>query len=502
MKNILLVLLALCFLTDSLLASDLPPKREMRAAWVATVANIDWPSSRYASSGEQISELVNMFDKLHAAGINAIMFQVRTECDALYESSIEPWSYWLTGKQGKSPDPFFDPLAFAVAEAHNRGMELHAWFNPYRAVKNEGEYEVSAEHVTQKHPDWILTFGKYKMLDPGMHEVKDFIASVVSDVVRRYDIDGVHFDDYFYPYSPKVSTEDLHTYEKYKDNFPDIHDWRRNNINSMVAQVYDSINAIRPAVKFGISPFGIVQNKYAGTDGFNSYDILYCDPLTWIKDKTVDYVTPQIYWEIGKKVADYEVLLPWWASVTGDRHLYIGHFSSRFAAKNWTGNKAEMGDQIRMNRVTPNVLGSVFFSAKSISNNYSGFADTLRNSFYKYPAFPPIFDWKDTASPKAPINLNAFGDSTGILLRWEKPAEEESTNKIRYYAIYRFETGEPDDISDVRKIIKMVRSNRHVFKDYIQLEDQKEFTYVVTSLDRLYNESPPDAVFHFTPVGR
>lgn len=499
MKNLLLSLSLLLFMLDSLSASDLPPKREMRAVWIATVANIDWPSSRYASSGEQISELVNMFDKLQAAGINAIMFQVRTECDALYESSLEPWSYWLTGKQGQAPDPFFDPLAFAVDEAHNRGMELHAWFNPYRVVKNEGDYEVSKQHISQKNPDWILTFGKYKMLDPGMKEVKDFIASVAADVVRRYDIDGVHFDDYFYPYSPKVSTEDLHTYENYKAEYPDIDDWRRHNINSMVAQVYDSINAIRSAVKFGISPFGIVHNKYAGTDGFNSYDILYCDPLTWIKDKTVDYVTPQIYWEIGKKVADYTVLLPWWASVVSNRHLYIGHFSSRFAAKNWTGNKAEMGDQLRMNRSTPKVLGSVFFSAKSISNNYSGFADTLKNSFYKYPAFPPIFSWKDTTQPQSPINLNARGDSTGILLRWEKPADGDNQKQIRYYVIYRFEAHEPVDISDVRKIIKIMKSSRNVFKDYVPIDDQKEFTYVITAMDRLYNESPPDAAVNFIP---
>ncbi len=464
-------------------------KREFRGAWIATVANIDWPS-RYATPGEQIADLVEQFDKHKEAGMNAIIFQVRTECDALYESSFEPWSYWLTGEQGKAPDPYFDPLAFAVSEAHARGMELHAWFNPYRAVKNVGDYEIDEKHVSVQHPEWILTFGKYKMLDPGIPAVRDFIASVIAEVVRKYDVDGIHFDDYFYPYSPHVSNEDSLTFAHYNNGYTDIDDWRRYNINSMVAQVYDSIKAIKPYVKFGISPFGIVQNHYAGTNGFSSYDILYCDPLTWIKDKTVDYITPQLYWEIGKDVADYKALLPWWASVTEDRHLYIGQYSSRFFGRSWK-DKSEIGNQIRMNRATENVHGSIFFSGKSVSNNVGGFADTLKSSIYKYPALVPLMSWKENVPPPAPVNLTGEKDSSGITLKWEL---EDDDDEVKQFVIYKFNSDEEVNINNPAKILDIIRTRRNSFRDRSVKIDDDAFTYVVTSLDRLQNESEPTAV--------
>jgi uncharacterized lipoprotein YddW (UPF0748 family) len=243
-KTVLILLLLVSF---QIIAQIIPPKREFRGAWVATVANIDWPKNRpNATSGEQISDLITILKKLKESGINAVMFQVRTECDALYNSKFEPWSYWLTNQQGKAPEPFFDPLEYAIDEAHKLGMELHAWFNPYRAVKNVGDYDPAENHVSVTHPDWILNFGNYKMLDPGLPEVKEFVLNVMKDVLHNYDIDGIHFDDYFYPYSPKVSSEDAETYEKYGSQFDNIDDWRRDNINSLMAMIYEEIKKEKP----------------------------------------------------------------------------------------------------------------------------------------------------------------------------------------------------------------------------------------------------------------
>ncbi|HVO72737.1 MAG TPA: family 10 glycosylhydrolase, partial [Ignavibacteriaceae bacterium] len=275
MKIISFTSLFLIIFSSLISSQAVYPKRELRGTWIATVANVDWPSSPYLSSGEKIKELVEIFEKLSQAGINTVFFQVRTECDALYKSGFEPWSYWLTGEQGREPDPFFDPLEFAIDEAHRRGMELHAWLNPYRVVKTVGEYEISKTHISMTHPEWILSFrsagGSYKMLDPGIPAVRDYITAIVSDIAGRYKVDGIQFDDYFYPYTPKISNEDSLSFIHYGSGFYNIEEWRRNNINLLVAQVYDKINSINPRIKFGISPFGILENKYAGTNGFESY---------------------------------------------------------------------------------------------------------------------------------------------------------------------------------------------------------------------------------------
>lgn len=496
MTKILISILFTAILSNSINSQYRYPKREFRGAWIATVANIDWPTSKTSSSEMQKKELIQMLDKLKASGINAVLFQVRTECDALYNSSFEPWSYWLTGEQGKSPSPYYDPLQLAVEESHKRGMELHAWLNPYRAVKTEGEYENSDFHISKTHPEWILTFGNYKMLDPGIPDVRTYINSVVEDIITHYDVDGIHFDDYFYPYSPKVSTEDSNTFHNYNDGFTDIDDWRRYNINSMVSMVHEKINEIKPHIKFGISPFGIVENKYAGTNGFNSYSILYCDPLTWIKEKTVDYVTPQIYWEIGHEKADYSLLLPWWASLVEERHLYIGHFSSSFTAKKYKGKKSEMGDQLRMNQKFRNVKGSVFFSAKSITNNYSGFADTLKNNFYKFPALIPLMDWKDNVPPNPLDSLTLEIDGDYIQLRWEKPQTASDGDEAKYFVIYKFTIDKYIDFENPEYIIAIVSADVNEFKYNCEFQEKRKLAFGVTVLDKVQNESEENPVVY------
>jgi len=462
------------------------PKREMRGAWIATVANIDWPDKN-ASSQQQMASLSRMLDKLKDAGINSVFFQVRTECDALYNSKYEPWSYWLTGTQGKAPSPYYDPLQFAINEAHKRGMELHAWLNPYRAVKTVGDYKISDEHVSIRHPGWILNFKDQKILNPGIPAVRDYIAKIVADIVRRYDVDGIHFDDYFYPYEPKITKEDAATFKKYKGNFKNIDNWRRNNINLMVAEVYDTIQSINPRIKFGISPFGIVENKYALTKGFESYNILYCDPVTWLKTKTVDYILPQLYWAIGNKAADYGSLLPWWATVAGSRQVYVGIFSSKMAAPDYKGSPSELEREIRLSRQMIRTYGTAFFSAKSIADNYSHFEDSLK-VYYKYPSLIPAMTWKDSIPPLPPHNLSASKDGSLIILKWNKPGEASDGDTAYKYVIYRFDNPANINIEDAWHILNIQNADETTFTD-TAAEKNKSYTYIVTSLDRMNNES-------------
>jgi len=479
MKKVLIVLF---FFSMFSFGQNLYPKREVRGAWVATVANIDWPSTNKISSGEQIKELVEMFDSLKAAGINTILFQVRTECDALYDSPYEPWSYWLTGEQGKAPEPYFDPLEFAISEAKVRGMELHAWLNPYRAVKNVEDYIVDESHVSVLHPDWILQFGTLKILDPGHPGVRKYVLNVVTDIVTRYDVDGIHFDDYFYPYTP-IQKEDSLTFAKFGRGIDSIDDWRRNSINILMADIYNMIQTVKPNVKFGISPFGIVLNEYAGTDGFNSYNILYCDPLTWIKDKTVDYINPQLYWEMDHEKAAFSKLLPWWAGVKGERQLFVGHFSSKMAAPRYKGNPAELGNQLRLSRLN-GAEGSIYFSAKSIVYNWNGLADSMKLDWYKYPAIPQEMNWKDSIRPNNPVNPVIVTDSLNSRIEWETPEIAADGEYPGYYVIYGAE--QTPDTNDPSTILAFIDASE---TSYVIPDEYKYYKFAVSAFDRLHNES-------------
>lgn len=461
-------------------------KREMRGVWIATVANIDWPVSRNHSTEQKINDLKQELDKLKEAGINAVFFQVRTECDALYESEYEPWSYWLTGKQGAAPEPYFDPLKIVIEESHRRGMELHAWLNPYRAVKKVGDYPAAPNHIAVTVPTWILTFNDYKMLDPGLPAVRDYIKMVVGDIIQKYDVDGIHFDDYFYPYSPKVSNEDSLTFLQYNNGIRNVDDWRRYNINTMIAMVQDTIKKVKPWVKFGVSPFGIVENKYAGTSGFNSYSILYCDPLTWIKDKTVDYIVPQLYWEMEHDKAPYSKLLPWWASVSGDVHLYIGLYSSRLASPKYDKAKDEIERQIKLNRETANVSGHIFFSSKSITSNaFKDFFLRLKTELHTYPALPPVMAWQNFVVPSAPAKLNAVYTGGKVKLSWE----QSDKSNVAGYIIYRFKSDEEADLNDASKIIGVIPgAEQSEFIDDLKGETG-DFDYIISAHNRLYQES-------------
>ena len=441
-----ILFLLLLILAQCTFRLKMPPKREFRGAWIATVANIDWPGHFSDPPQKQKEDLRHLLDALHRAGINAVFFQVRPECDALYRSKYEPWSYWLSGKQGQPPEPFYDPLQFAIQEAHKRGMELHAWFNPYRAERVIGLYPLAANHVVKAHPEWILSFtekgGKLRILNPGIPEVRQYVTRVVMDVVKRYDIDGVHFDDYFYPYPNNDiarTNKDSLTFAKYKHgdaSDSSIASWRRENVNILMRMIHDSIRATKPFVKFGVSPFGIYRKgQPQGIRGMDAYEKIYCDPLAWLHDRSVDYLTPQLYWRIGGE-QDFEKLLNWWADQTAKekRHLYVGHiFGRRFSQK-------ELPEQLKLVRKNKKAQGDVYFSAKHFAMNTLGFDKRVREKEYRYPALPPEMGWKAVGPlPDRPRRFRFArpdSQSTARFL-WEMPQHTETDSTFRF-VLYRF----------------------------------------------------------------
>ncbi len=475
-------LLVLMLAVTSTLFS-IPPKREFRGAWIATVVNLDWPSSPHLNTQAQKQELIDMFDGLKALGINAVVFQVRTECDALYPSDIDPWSYWLTGQQGTAPSPMYDPLEFAVREAHKRGMELHAWLNPYRAERSVGNYPLDATHVVEEHPDWILRFGGLKILDPGLPMVRDYVVNVIEDIVTRYDVDGIHFDDYFYPYSG-ITNEDNETFAEYPRGFNDRGDWRRDNVNVLIEQVYAKILEINHRVKFGVSPFGIYKNGVpSGIIGLDAYNVIYSDPVTWVEQEWLDYLTPQLYWPFGGG-QDYGKLMPWWASQTGERHLYVGQGAYRIA--NWSNN--EMPRQIRLNR-EQEAEGSIYFRADIVLDNPRGFADSLVNHYYASPALRPCMPWKDDVPPSLPQDMQFVWspDSAMPGFEWSNGGIAADGEETWEFVLYRTD-GSPttESLENPQNIVRIGPASEFFPPPP---PPGGPYHYSITALDRLHNES-------------
>lgn len=485
------VMLSLVGLVVCSVYAQTPPKREFRGAWVASVTNLDWPTSNTATPDAQRSQLITILDNLKAAGITAVVFQIRPECDALYASSIEPWSYWLTGSQGAPPNPLWDPLQFAIDETHKRGMELHAWFNPYRAILDTNRYPRASNHVSVLHPEWILRFSgiSLRILNPGIPEVRAYVTSVVMDVVRRYNVDGIHFDDYFYPYPSgsfsQITTEDTATFSAYPRGFSDIGDWRRDNVNLQMKMVHDSIMAVKPFVKFGISPFGIWKNGVPQyVSGLDAYSVIYGDAMAWLHQHSVDYLTPQLYWKIGG-FQDYSRLMPWWADSTFayGTHLYTGHIFGSYTT-------SELPNQVRLNRANPKTGGSVFFRASNILANTLTFTDSLKNNLYHYPALEPVMAWKDTLAPYPPRGIsyqNIPGTRTPAI-QWDLPLTAPDGDSAWRYAIYRFDHVPtlPADLADARNMHSVVGAR---FSTPAPPPGTGPYYYYATALDRNYNES-------------
>lgn len=474
------------------------PKRELRAAWIATIANIDWPSKPGLSVDSQKAEYIRLLDMLKNLGMNAVVVQIRPAADAFYQSDIEPWSYWLTGVQGLAPAPYYDPLKFMIEEAHEHGMEFHAWFNPYRAVPDIYHAHLAPDNITVQHPEWFITYGKTKIFNPGLPQVWDYLNKVIDDVVKRYDIDAIQFDDYFYPYRiAGKEFNDYGTYLKY-GNGMSIGDWRRHNVDTVIEMLSKSIKKIKPWVKFGISPFGVWRNRSQNVNGSmtqagqTDYDDLYADVLLWLKKGWIDYVCPQIYWSFDNRLAPYGILLDWWAHHTYGRELVIGQAAYRIGSAGFYDPR-EMVNQIKANRTYRDVGGSIFFSARSFKTNPLGFDDSLRNDLYKYPAIPPAMPWIDSIPPLSPHLASAEPLPDGLLLQWT----EKDTAAVQF-VVYRFSDSTRLNFHDPSHILAIVNAafpdgspksiQSFVDKKYVS---GAHYTYAVTALDRLHNESSP-----------
>lgn len=492
MLRILFITL-LFLLPVSLLAQS--PKREFRAAWIATVSNIDFPSKPGLPSVQQQQEFINRLNQLKAMGCNAVIVQIRPAADAFYESEIEPWSRFLTGKQGQPPFPYYDPLKFMIQQAHLRNMEFHAWFNPFRALTDSKKNPNPANHVTKRHPNWLVNYGGKTLLNPGIPEAREYVLRVILDVVKRYDIDAVHLDDYFYPYRiAGLEFNDAAAYKQYGQAFADKGDWRRNNVNLFVSALNNNVKQLKPHVKVGISPFGVWRNQSKDPEGSptrggqTNYDDLYADVLLWMKKGWIDYCLPQLYWEHRHKLVAFEILMPWWDAHGYGRHVYYGLGAYRMLGNPthpWAGTTELMWQLRDVRQATANP-GYALYSASNFDKIAAPIVDSIRQ-FNRHIAFPPQMKWIDSLPP-APPTVRAIPSSQGTLLKWEAGSAINMPGEIIRYAVYRFVDGEAVDMNRAEKIISL--STRLEFLD-TEANRFKTCTYVVTALDRLWNESAP-----------
>ncbi len=481
--------------------NPIQPKREFRGVWVATVENIDWPKTQKETSQQQQQELISILDAHYQAGINAIMFQVRPTADAFYAKSREPWSKYLNGTQGQAPNPFYDPLELAITESHKRGMELHAWVNPYRATKNLDTLTLSPTHITKAHRNWFFIYGGQLLFDPGLPEVREYIVQVVLDIVDNYDVDGIHMDDYFYPYRVANQTlPDAATFAKYGAGFTDINDWRRDNVNKLVKMLNDSIHAHKPWVKFGLSPFSVWANKYqnpegSDTRGGNTYYDQYADSKKWVQEGWVDYNNPQLYRPIGDALVAYNTMVDWWSDHTYGRHLYIGQAPYRLMETNRPPgyrSPVELPNEINYQRANPRVQGSVYFSSKSLIANPLGFTDSLKTNYYRYPALPPVMLWRDSIAPKTPTQLIAKADTNGVKLSWTAPLPAKDKEPVYGYVIYRYSGKDTINVEDPKYILHIQYDATTSWLDKTAKKGIS-YIYVVGAIDRMKNESEHSA---------
>ncbi|MEV0152844.1 family 10 glycosylhydrolase [Micromonospora sp. NPDC050686] len=499
------------------------PKRQFRAMWIASVTNIDWPSKASWTAPDQVAkqkaEYLGWLDLAQRLNHNAVVVQVRPTADAFWPSPHEPWSEYLTGVRGR--DPGWDPLAFLVEESHKRNLEFHAWMNPYRVsmpAPGGAGADISMlapDHPVRQHPDWVFAYppagvaGSRLYYNPGLPEVREFVQTAMMDAVEQYDIDGLHFDDYFYPYpSGTWQVPDDATFAAYNRGFTDRADWRRDNINLLIREMNSKIKAAKPWVKFGVSPFGIWRNKSADpagsdTTGSQSYDIISADTRKWIKEEWIDYVVPQLYWYIGQyPAADYARLVPWWAEqVRGTKvQLYIGqadYKSGDPAYGSYWMNPNELSDHLTLNRAYPEVLGNVHFSAVQVRANRLGATDSYAAEHYSRPALAPAMPQLPSRPLLSPVITTAQRQADGVRLSWLQPADGRGPlGTATSYAIYRFDgadRAEQCDFADAAHLVGTVRGTDGPVQSWLDgtAAADGRYTYYVTALDRSWNEGPP-----------
>ncbi len=477
----------------SLLAGG--PKRELRGIWVATVSNIDWPSPRNYNAFKQKEEFIDLLNSHQKTGFNAIFVQVRTAADAFYAKGPEPWSTFLSGLQGQAPKPFYDPLEFMIQESHARGIEFHAWLNLNRASISTKSL-LDAKHVVRQHPEWLLTYNGQHTLNFGIPQVRQYIANLVKNLVEQYDIDGIHFDDYFYPYPiANQVLRDQETYEKY--HLPDetLADWRRRNVNELIQDISLTIKNSKPKVKFGISPFGIWRHQsVANPDGsptrkgLQSYDDLFADTEKWMREGWVDYLAPQLYWGTAHKVAPFEPLAKWWSAHNYGRPIYIGHAAYHLSDQ-WA--PAELEKQLGISRGLSNVQGSIYFSSNLLMRNVKGFRDSLRSTHFSNIALVPPMLWKDSIAPTAPHTVVLGKKGMEWQLSWKPGEPSTDHDPADYYVVYRIKKGEFDPLENAENIIYKGKLTQITLEN---LHIKSGYGFVVTAFDRLHNESLPGTV--------
>lgn len=491
MRYPFLLLLALLFAVTTVCAQYQYPKREFRAAWIATVSNIDWPSKPGLPAAQQQQEFIRRLDQLKAMGCNAAIVQIRPASDAYYQSAIEPWSRYLTGRQGQPPFPLYDPLTFMVAEAHKRNMEFHAWFNPFRALVDSRKNPNPPSHVTHQHPDWIISYGGKSYIDPGLPEAREYVIRVIMDVVKRYDIDAVHLDDYFYPY--RIAGQEFGDYRSFAKYGQGVNkeDWRRNNVNLFVTTLNKNIKSIKSHVKFGISPFGVWRNQSKDPKGSPTrggqtcYDDLYSDVVLWMQKGWIDYLLPQLYWEHNHKLVAFNVLMPWWEKHAYDRHMYYGLGAYRMVGATqgpWRGT-AELMWQLRDIRTATATPGHVFYSTSSFDKVGRAIRDSIA-AFNRYPALPPAMKWLDSIPPVAPT-LKASPSAQGTLLQITPVNPKNETQR---FVVYRFTNNEPVNLERADRILSVQSTTEYLDADG---NNYNQCVYIVTAVDRLWNESKP-----------
>ena len=495
MQRILLSL----FILLSFTAGAQNPKREFRGAWLHVIGQSQWMNKNTAQQKKYIEQ---QLDLLQQAGCNAVIFQVRPTADALYISEIEPWSYWLTGKRGKAPSPLWDPMEYAIEEAHKRGMEFHAWLNPYRVTSNAKE-TLPADHLCNKEPNRFIKFNGQTFFDPAYPENRNHICEVVKDIVRRYDVDAIHIDDYFYPYpnNGKKFENDDASYKKFGDGM-ERNAWRRQNVDMLIEQLYSTIKEEKEWVRFGVSPFGIWRNKKndprgSESSGLQNYDDLYADVLLWAKNGWVDYLVPQLYWTLDMKAAPSRHLAQWWNDNSNGVDIYIGQDVQRTMTNADPGNndKNELDTKVKLSRKLPNVKGNVWWHGYWVTDNLNGVADSLALKYQSTIALPPSYG-DQHEKPEKVKNLKLVKDKGQVFLTWDKENSKEKPNSkdpVRY-VIYQFFPDERIDIEDAETIIALTPLNTVLVEDSSAGPSAEGSTFIVTALDRLNRESEPVSI--------
>lgn len=490
MKRLFTTLILTIIAVSTIFAQEINPKREFRGAWLHIVGN----QTIKTMTTEEIQQwIVRTLDTLQLTGCNAVVFQVRPQADAFYASEIEPWTRFLTGEQGVAPTPFWDPLEFVIKESHNRGMELHAWLNPYRVTSNDEEV-LCKEHLFFKKPEIFKRYGKQLYFDPGEPESIAHTVKVIADIVRRYDVDAIHFDDYFYPYPVKY--EEFHdddSFTKYGKEqgfeYWQKNDWRRNNVERLMHQINDTIKSIKPWVRFGISPFGIHRNlsetpdgSGSKTNGLSNYEALFADVPAWAEKGYIDYIVPQIYWKIGHPAADYDILINWWNDSNFKGHLYIGQNISTFNEPDLQNPKTtQMARKMELVRTLANVDGNVWWPGWSISRNIVNIADSLSMKYQKHLALIPAYTDLDAVAPEVVKNLN----KKGKIIKWEVNQTNDIMQQPHFYIVYQFPKDVAVDVDSSEYIVSITKSTEYT----PTIKKQGKYKYIVTVVDKCWNES-------------